>query len=511
MRNAAQLRDAGPASRDSRVTVGFVAVTAAYCLGHVAIRLLAPGSVEHDEAEQLVLGQVLALGYGIQPPLYTWIQHAVFQTVGVGVFALALVKQGLLFATYLFCFLAARHMLEDARLAALAALSLWLIPQIGWEAQRDLSHSVLATALAAALVCVVVRLAEGPRTGLYVVAGLLIALGVLSKYSFGVFAAALLIAAASLEEFRSVLLHARLGLSLAVAAVVVAPHLVWVAGDPRVVTVDMAAKLRLLDTWSVGAATRGLWELAWSVTRFVGPLVVVAAVLAPGALRRPRDRGGPRYRLLLERLLLVELALLAVGGAGLGLVEFKTRWLQPLLWVVALPLALRIRGTRPSLRRLRAFAVIVAAVGILWLMAQLGAVWIGPWVGRYSRLHLPMRELAGQLRAAGFQRGTIVAGDRVLAGSLRLGFPDSRVLTPELPYLILPPPTTPGSCLAVWRPRQGPAPSDSLMRFVADQLGAALPADRAYALIQTVPLGLGARPYRLVFALLEGERLPSRC
>ena len=60
-----------------------------YALLHVGIWLLAPGAVEHAEAEQVLLSQTLALGYGKHPPLYAWLQHGVFQWLGVGVLGLA--------------------------------------------------------------------------------------------------------------------------------------------------------------------------------------------------------------------------------------------------------------------------------------------------------------------------------------------------------------------------------------------------------------------------------------
>lgn len=71
----------------------------------LAARVWASGSVELDEAEQLIWTQHLRLGYGPQPPLYTWVQWAFFEVFGVSVFALALLKNLLLLGTYSFTFL----------------------------------------------------------------------------------------------------------------------------------------------------------------------------------------------------------------------------------------------------------------------------------------------------------------------------------------------------------------------------------------------------------------------
>jgi hypothetical protein len=76
------IEEGAVASRPVIQPAGLVALLPAYLALHVGIRLLAPGAAEHDEAEPLVLSQVLALGYGLHPPLYTWLQHGVFAALG---------------------------------------------------------------------------------------------------------------------------------------------------------------------------------------------------------------------------------------------------------------------------------------------------------------------------------------------------------------------------------------------------------------------------------------------
>ena len=49
---------------------------------HLISRVLVSPSLELDEAEQLLYLQALSLGYGFQPPLYTWLQALVFAFIG---------------------------------------------------------------------------------------------------------------------------------------------------------------------------------------------------------------------------------------------------------------------------------------------------------------------------------------------------------------------------------------------------------------------------------------------
>src|SRR5436190_22437 len=87
------------------------------CLGiyfalHVLTRSLISQSLQIDEAEQLIFTQDWALGYGSQPPLYTWIQKIFFSVFGLNVFGLSLLKNLLLWTFYAYFFLSAREILS---------------------------------------------------------------------------------------------------------------------------------------------------------------------------------------------------------------------------------------------------------------------------------------------------------------------------------------------------------------------------------------------------------------
>jgi hypothetical protein len=83
-------------------------------------------------------------------------------------------------------------------------------------------------------------------------------------------------------------------------------------------------------------------------------------------------------------------------------------------------------------------------------MAQ---VWIGPWFGVYSRLHVPFAQLAQELRAMGFTQGTIVTDSVFLGGNLPLAFTASRVLTLALPVGGQLQPHHTEQCLIAWESR----------------------------------------------------------
>lgn len=466
------------------------AVFLAYALLHVAIRQLAPGAVEHDESEQVLLAQSVALGYGKHPPLYAWLQHGVFQVLGVGVLGLAVLKHACLLGVYGGTYQAARRIQRDAGLATLTVLTLWLVPAVVWEAPRDLTHSILAAALVFPTVQLLVGLLDRPAAWRYAALGAALGLGTLAKYNFALFAAVLLGAALSVPAFRAALVDRRLALTAVVAAAVVGPHLAWLVTDAA--SPSAAARLRFGEWTDDGGATRmarPLVDVLVDVAAFLGPLILSVAIVVP-AVRRPApdpDATRRAARPLLERYLVTLLAILLLGAPLAGLAAFKARWLLPLLVVAPLALFVRAAATGVPPRAARALVWVCAVAGMLALGLRLGEVWAGPRLGHPSRLHLPITELAARIREMGFQQGTIVAGDIFLGGNLRLHFPDSRILTPPLSAMEVAPPAGPGQCLVAWRPRQQSGPVAPLLAFASERLGRPLLVTDSSVLVE-VPL-----------------------
>lgn len=163
-----------------------------FVLAHVLMRLSVSTALELDEAEQMVWSQHLALGYGVQPPLYTWLQWGFNLVFGPSLLSLILLKQSLLAGTYVLLWLAARHQGLGLRGAWWAAASLLLFPVVGWMAVRDLTHTVLLLFCTAWLYWALVRHIARPRPAGFVVLGVALAVGMLAKYSFALIAAALL-------------------------------------------------------------------------------------------------------------------------------------------------------------------------------------------------------------------------------------------------------------------------------------------------------------------------------
>jgi lipopolysaccharide core galacturonosyltransferase RgtB len=476
-----------------------------YGLVHVLIRLVISEGAELDEAEQLLFSQSFAAGYTDQPPLYTWLLIGFEAVFGVDILSLAILKNLLLFITYLCLFLAARIILNDAYLACLTALSLWLVPQIAWESHRDLTHSVLVTSVSSAFFYIMVRLLHTAQTRHYLMLGLLLGLGALSKHSFLLFAAALCAAVLSQRDLRDRLLDRRMLLACALAGLVVLPHFLWLLEHFHPGTSPAMRKLALHSGMqSMMAIATGLAKLIWASVRFLSPFWLISLLVFPQLVTR-RSSGTAsrnRYRRTLERFFLLVFIILAAAVIWFGVTHFKDRWMQPLLFLAPLYVFVRLQdvgGIMPG--RLHMFACVLGFFGLVFLVAPLAQAWVAPWFGMYSRLHTPFEEVARQLREAGFRQGTIVAETTFIGGNLRLMFPASRVVTPAAFSGMHVNRQEHAQCLVVWNGTNAEPLPTPLRRFWESTLHAQPPSDQAPHYIEARLKRSQHRVFRIGFLL----------
>lgn len=396
----------------------------ALALAHVLVRVALSPALKWDEAEQMLWSQQLQLGYGAQPPLYTWLQWALNQLLGPSVLALSVLKHALLALTYVLMWLAGRELL-GVRGAWWAAASMLLLPPLGWDSIRDQTHSVLVTAMSCAAWWLLLRLVRRARPLDFAWLGLVCGLGLLAKYSFALVLGAMLLAALSVPESRRALLAHGWWWAPIVGLLVVLPHASWLAGHLPEATTATIDKMEIQPDGQLGKGLIGWLEM-------LAGMLALFALLALWAFRaawwrRPLAPAAPwAHRVFMRYLALVLLALLGMVLFA-GVTNFRGRWVLPLLCMV--PLA--AFAARPELQqhpRAGRYTVAVVAVALLLLLAGGLRPWIGGLRGQVDELNHPAAELGVALQQAGYDgRSPIVAADHMMAGLLRTRFPAAAV------------------------------------------------------------------------------------
>ena len=331
-----------------------------YFVVQAALRVALSGNLEIDEAEIARHGY-LAFGYGnSNPPLYDWIVVSLWKLTGSWPAALALAKNGLLAATYLLFFRLGRRLLGTKAGAATLALSLMLMPQVIWHAQVTLSHSTAALAASAAVIATLAWLIERRATLSFVAFGVALAAALLSKYSAILLVAALACGVLGVGEARRRLRDLRLLLSMAVAALLAAPHYVWVLRNLEISTARLAKLETRHPFWSLFdiplIGLDGLWSTLQVLAVSAAPLVIIWAAarwLARGEadLAAPRARGD-LFGGVARSTLIAGLAIVGIVVLASDIHHISDRYLAQFLLVLPVwlatcfPLAFRPRAMR---------------------------------------------------------------------------------------------------------------------------------------------------------------------
>ncbi|MDD9877926.1 MAG: glycosyltransferase family 39 protein [Magnetovibrio sp.] len=499
-RNAALITD------PRRFTLFVVAVLAA--LGGLRVALF-PG-FGGDDGEQLVFSQYLDWGYQTRnPPLFTWVLVGVQKFLGPTVLSVVALRMAVLAATYLLIMRIGRMILPDARLAPLAAGALLTIFYVAWNTIHGFNHSVSVTFFYAAALWIVLRLDADPAWRDYALFGLIAGLGVITKYSFAVFLAALLAAALMDSGYRRRLLDPRTLLALAIAAAVIWPQFAWYLDHFQPGLVAGENEL----SWSENAkrAAKGLFRLAVAAFAFLLPLAVIGLAIFWPSLRRPARHSPTRHRHL---RLIERTAVLIFVAAAVGIVIIKGDRVRThyMFFLALFPLYFFLRyGTRIDGRQIRLFAATVTLSGITLVGALVGKFAIEPLVCNHCEDQIPYGGFADQLRGAGFEQGTVVAYFHrdPLPGNLRAQFPDSRIVSAKHPEVIAPVRHAPGQCLIIWPVIGATDPKTATLRSLRLVLGVRISDDHPSKVLRANLSPYGDRPHELEYILLTPGR--GRC
>jgi len=368
-----------------RVAVWTPALIIGYFAIQYAVRVLLSGNLETDEA-QFVGQTYFALGYGnSHPPLYNWlVAGALALTGGDWPSAVPLVKNALLAGTYLLAFDAVRRVTGRALTGLIVVASFLMLPQIVWQSQVTLAHSVLVMFAVIAVVHAVVLIFQRGDALSFLWFGLAAAIGALAKYNFFLMLVALLAAALSLPELRRRLFTSRLAYAAALFAALFTPHLVWALENFRLTTQRMekmeqpSDRFGALDLPWIGLD--GFLETLMATAAWAAPLVVIWA--ATIYLCRWRNEGvaiaAADSTKLMTRLFgrttaigLAAFALIVLVG---DLHSVHERYLTPVLmtfplWLaLAWPLEAYPRGAVRFLRLGMVLAILMVTAWPAWIL-----------------------------------------------------------------------------------------------------------------------------------------------
>lgn len=408
-----------------------ILLLAGYFLLEFFVRLAMPQGLRYDESQQAFFSQWLALGYDSQPPLYNWVNALVVSLFGLSVATLAFVKNAALFLVYASHYKLARLVLKEKFFAGIATLSLLLIPQLCWEAQRDLTHTVAELLTVNLFLYGVIRTLKTPDVGSYLLMGVALGLGLLSKYNFALVPAAVLVAVWFHPQGRARIFDKRFLLAAVVGFMIVLPHCVWLIDN-----LDIASgrTLGLMEqnapTGAISKIVQGPLKLLRLIVTMCAPMLVVYALVFRKSLFSSLDRSNEwtRFIEIFAAVLVVALLVLVVA---IGMTDLRDRWLLPFLMPLPIYLCLKMEaaGVKPEAFAKR-FIYIPLAMMLLIPTALLVRVTLPGWFKSYEAYNVPYESFIEKVVAAeGRQPGLAVTDDWIPSGNLKLQLPGVPVMS----------------------------------------------------------------------------------
>lgn len=488
----------------------------AYLAVHFVVRLAMWHTLGIDDAEQALFAQDFSWSYRkAAPPLFTWLLIGLGKVFGVNILTISLIRYTLLGVIFGFTYAAARRLIVDPRLSALAVYSFAAIYVFAFYSHHDLTHTTMMTAMLAVACYVFVRLAESPRLGWYLALGAVFGLGLLGKWNFVMFAAALPLACLLLPAYRRLVLTWKILPAAIVCALIALPTVA--AALHGASDIDSAQAVLVGDGAPPYPArvADGAWRLVKSVLAYPQPLLVLMALafalpILRGIRGGPKTAPAPPLRpdaAFLGWTMAISLALHLALVLTIGAREFHERLMQPALFILPIFLFMLIERGRPSPRAVNAFALMIALLVPVALAARVAVYLIGADYCGSCRNMVPFAALAQDLRAAGFAgTGTILADGFHIGGNMRVEFPAARVIDAAYPPATWPAPRGEGDCLLLWQmrddPGRGEAARDWLEKYLVAKLEGAADAPHRDG-VASGPMFHSEREYRLGYRLYD--------
>lgn len=390
----------------------------AYFALFAVVRVISRPNLEVDEAEMIYLTQWWFWGFGQQPPLYAWLQHALVEGIGYHILTVGLLRAAL-FGIILYGAYRIARLWGSKAEAVMSALWILGCTQFSIHSFRH-THTVLVTAMSVLTVLAWLRVIDRSSWPRYLWLGVCLGLGLLAKYNFVLVAGTILGISLINPRGRPKVVSPLILLTIGTALLLTAPHAFWLLNHQDGVSHSIRQDLspEPLPYWP------GLWSgvrsLLYHSFHFVFPVLLLGLFGTQGKpklrISRPSTKLSPRLlTYFFAGNLFWLIVLLATGQTTI----FSGRWLEPLF--ILFPLLLP--GVWP-LSTVRMLRLLTIWAGLLLLIHGVRFHVEGS-LGETNRTHCSFRNLPLD------DVDTLVGQSYFVAGNLKLHYPHKTILCDE--------------------------------------------------------------------------------
>ncbi|SIR03292.1 ArnT family glycosyltransferase [Maribacter ulvicola] len=400
-----------------------VAVLAVLSFLTITLITFFKSALELEDAEQAYYSQWLRWGYDDQPPLYTWLQYGFNSIFGVGKLAFSMLR-GVLFAgTLLLLYQFAGLRIKEADTSKLAVLALVLIPVYIDFTFRRLSHtSLLCLCVVASYYTIQLLIAQKSFLN-YFFLGLVVGVGMMSKYNYAFFLVTFALVALWDKELRAVVFSPKILLSVFISTLIVTPHAYWLLGPDEFQTFlasSVEEKIGIKEAESgfsllpVLIYLKGLFALMF-------PLLVVVGI---GYFSKKVSFNTPKLNWFVK-MLFMQLLVLGLFFVIFQSQKVETRWLLPLFIPFVVLLMEKVRFKNKKKLVSVGYWVFIAVIGVQTIRTPIEKVLSIP-----SSVHFGFEPIAHKLQQS-CDDCLWVLPNVTYAGNVRLLHPEQTILSAD--------------------------------------------------------------------------------
>ena len=389
-----------------------------------------PYALDIDGAEQMYLSQWLELGFGIQPPLPTWVLWVITGVFGHSSATVLLTRLLAIFFIYVGMFRLSFKMLKSESIALSCTLSLVLILQFSSEMLRQM-HTVFVTLSVIYSWLALLSIYSQDKLKSYIWLGFWLGFGLLSKYNFALHLGLLALVSFSLPDFRKRVASPKLLVTIFLAIAICLPHYSWLYSNFNAVFTGVNSDLATsAENSALESLVDGLGEFMVSLISFTGILTGVFFIFFY-RLSRSTNVNNAEIKFVSRYVALALIALLLIVIISKANV-FHEHWLQPFFLVFPFLLfAMLPTSIVPIASRLKAFNALCISVfvlisinfafksGIRVITGNSNSVFNVPYYKIASAIEISKIDTPGSI---------ILTRDVRTAGHLKLLFPERLIL-----------------------------------------------------------------------------------
>tara|TARA_R110000765_G_scaffold78636_2_gene154734 strand:+ start:10323 stop:11696 length:1374 start_codon:yes stop_codon:yes gene_type:complete len=380
-------------------------------------------ALELEDAEQAYYSQWLRWGYDDQPPLYTWLQYGFNSIFGVSKISFSILR-GLLFAsTLLLMYRFSKFRIQNENQSKLAVLALALVPVFIDFTFRRLSHTSLLCLCIVASYYSLQLLVERKSVLNYLFLGLIVGVGLLSKYNYAFFLVTFALVALWDKELRAIVFNTKILVSIFVSVLLIAPHVYWLLGPDEFqtfLTSSVEEKIGMEDSESVFSLLpiliylKGLFALLYPI------LVVIGIVYFLKNVSFNRLKINWFMKMFFAQLLVLGVFFFIFKSQ-----KVETRWLLPLFIPFVVLLIETVNFKNNTKLVAVGYWVFIAVIAVQTIRTPIEKVLNIP-----SSVHFGFEPVASKLQQ-NYDEYQWVLPNVTYAGNVRLLHPDRIILSAD--------------------------------------------------------------------------------